>query len=83
MIHVMPLQDTKTHQATPRCACSPLVEDVGGVERVCVHHAWDCREPFERMTGEGKSGKPWAVVPVDDPPSGGPPGGTGAAEEEL
>jgi hypothetical protein len=54
--HVIPINDRKQHTCSVDCPCKPLVQD-----KVATHHAWDCREPYERMSGQGRDGKPWAV----------------------
>jgi hypothetical protein len=63
MIHVIPANDAKPHDATPECPCNPVVEmDAGCWEPVCIHNAWDEREAYERKMGDGIPGKGWRNV---------------------
>lgn len=67
MLHVIPENDLKPHRAEVSCGCYPLVEKIeGGSEDIVAHNAWDCREPYERMSFRGKPGKGWVLIPVDD-----------------
>lgn len=57
-VHVIPLNDKDIHYAQMECWCHPG-EIYGGV---VVHNAADCREKFERQTGDGYPDKAWANI---------------------
>lgn len=50
-IHVLPVGDVELHAAQAICWCHPLELE----PRLWVHHAKDCREARERVTGTGCS----------------------------
>jgi len=56
-VHVMPVGDTEIHAGQACCDCKPTEVEPG----VWVHHAWDCREARERLTGEACSDG-WLLV---------------------
>lgn len=67
MIHVMPINDDRGHHPDTDCACQPLIQDVDGTDvKIAIHHAWDCREPYERMMKTGKPAKGWQVLSQQD-----------------
>lgn len=48
--HVLPIDDLKPHEVSPRCWCGPTPDD--DAPSVLVHHSMDKREEFEQ--GERK-----------------------------
>ncbi len=70
-VHVIPKNDERPHLARIGCECCPIVEEIDPVDGVpypdggkrVIHHAYDCREVSERVTGEMvEVGKGWIVV---------------------
>lgn len=57
MNHVMPFEDSESHEISDGCSCHPTE-----IDGVMVHNAWDCREARERI---GIPGKPWGVFAED------------------
>lgn len=45
-IHLLPLNDAKSHVESPACKCAPSVQNVEGGTLI-IHNAYDGREFFE------------------------------------
>lgn len=56
-IHVLPVGDVEIHAAQEICWCYPTETEPG----MWVHHATDCREAHERVTGE-KCSEGWINI---------------------
>lgn len=71
-VHVMPINDERSHSCSADCWCSPRVEYLDPATNLpyprgpmVVHNAADCREVSERVTGEPVSAEQkWETVEV-------------------
>ena len=57
MVNVIPLNDEREHERALTCWCKPSIDEAmslkrGGREVILIHHAADCRETCEQVTGE-------------------------------
>ena len=46
-LHVVPLNDDKEHRLSPRCSCTPFLDDDGDGGAFWVHNSFDGRHEYE------------------------------------
>ena len=50
--HILPFGGIEPcHVASKNCWCQPLMQE----DNICIHHAMDCREAYERQHGKPRN----------------------------